>query len=110
MVSTPPVIHAVVALWWSDSVAPNTPIELTPPFAVYGGIYRYWEGVGSLGLTYGRPICDKQRLPDGSRCSIFEGGHILWCNGEAKAILFFATDLVTDERFPGFFGTIFVVR
>jgi len=62
----------------------STPIELTPPFAVYGGIYKFWDAAGGLESTYGRPICDEQGLPDGSRCSIFEGGHIHWYNGEAK--------------------------
>ena len=57
--------------------AKQMPLELTPPFAVYGAINAYWQNEqGGFEGKYGRPICDEQSLPDGGRCSIFEGGHI----------------------------------
>ena len=83
----------------------NTPIELTPPFAVYGGICGFWDAAGGLESTYGRPICDEQGLPDGSRCSIFEGGHIHWYNGEAMRYVSSLSShayLVSDKPLPRF--------
>jgi len=61
----------------------GTPLELTPPFAVYGIIFRFWRDAGSSTSKYGRPLCDEQALPDGGRCGIFEGGHIHIINGKA---------------------------
>ena len=63
----------------------NMPSELTPPYAVYGDIFHFWNNAGEFTSTYGRAICDEQSTIDGGRCSIFEGGHIHWLNGEARA-------------------------
>ena len=48
----------------------------TPPFVVYGKIYAKWIELGGLTGEYGRPLCDERDLPDGGRCTAFEGGHI----------------------------------
>ena len=63
---------------------PGTPLELTPPFVVIGGIWSFWKSAGEFSSTYGRPLCDEQITADGERCSIFEGGHI-HCNDEGLA-------------------------
>jgi hypothetical protein len=55
---------------------PGTPLELTPPFALYGPACKFWTDQDADNSKYGRPICDQQFLPDGGRCNIFEGGHI----------------------------------
>jgi len=64
--------------------SPPKVLELTPPFAVYGAIYEFWLSQGGWDSLYGRPICDEQSLPDGGRCSIFEGGHIHLYGGQAR--------------------------
>lgn len=59
------------------SKRPNTtPIELIPPFAVYGTICEFYKKERGIEGKYGRPLADEQDLGDGGRCSIFEGGHI----------------------------------
>jgi uncharacterized protein with LGFP repeats len=60
------------------------PLALVEPFAVYGVVCQVWEKAGGLEGALGRPLCDEQDLPDGGRCSVFEGGHIHMYNGEAK--------------------------
>jgi len=37
---------------------------------------RKWIELGGLTGEYGRPLCDERDLPDGGRCTAFEGGHI----------------------------------
>lgn len=64
--------------------SPPRALELTAPFAVYGTIYQYWWEQGGWLSLYKRQICDEQSLPDGGRCSIFEGGHIHLYNGKAS--------------------------
>jgi hypothetical protein len=46
------------------------------PFIVYGGIFTLWDKLGALKSGFGYPLADPQFLPDGSVCSVFEGGHI----------------------------------
>jgi hypothetical protein len=48
----------------------------TPPFLVYGKIWRFWNGLGGLRSGLGHPLADPQILEDGSLCCIFEGGHV----------------------------------
>lgn len=69
----------------SGSKGPNTiPIELIPPFAVYGTISEFYVKEGGVDGKYGRPLADEQDLGDGGRCSIFEGGHIHMYRGVAQ--------------------------
>jgi len=69
----------------SGSKGPNTtPIELIPPFAVYGTICEFYKKEGGIEGKYGRPLADEQDLGDGGRCSIFEGGHIHMYRGVAQ--------------------------
>lgn len=49
---------------------------MTIPFLVCGKIYHFWYSLGGLQSGFGHPIADPQALPDGSMCSIFQGGHI----------------------------------
>lgn len=60
------------------------PLALIEPFYVLNPINTVWEQAGAHNSKYGRPLCDEQDLPDGGRCSIFEGGHIHAYNGEAQ--------------------------
>ena len=53
------------------SIADNT-----PPSAVYGKIYAKCIELGGFRGGDGRPLCDERDLPDGGRCTVFEGGHI----------------------------------
>jgi hypothetical protein len=69
---------------------PGTPLELTPPFAVYGGPYSFWSDQGGSKSKFGRPICDQQALADGGRCNIFEGGHIHFYNGSSQEYVSFS--------------------
>jgi len=69
---------------WDQPTATSTPLELIPPFALYGVIYDFHKKEGGLAGKYGRPLCDEQDLGDGGRCSIFEGGHIHMYNGVAR--------------------------
>jgi hypothetical protein len=48
----------------------------TPPCLVYGNIYTTWKQLGALKSEYKYPLADPQVLPDGTICSIFEGGHL----------------------------------
>jgi hypothetical protein len=48
----------------------------SPPFLVYGDIFNLWKSLGEVNSPLGLPIADPQLLPDGSTCSIFEGGHV----------------------------------
>jgi hypothetical protein len=48
----------------------------TEPFLVYGDIYHHWKDMAGVNSGYGHPIADPQFLPDGTICSIFEGGHV----------------------------------
>ena len=47
----------------------------TEPFFLYGDIFQHWNDLGGVKSGYGHPIADPQFLPDGSICSIFQGGH-----------------------------------
>lgn len=67
-----------------SAMAYDKPLALVEPFAVYGEIHTVWDKAGCHRSKYGRPICDEQDLPDGGRCSIFEGGHIHLYNGQAQ--------------------------
>ena len=49
---------------------------VTEPFLIYGKIFNFWKDLGELMGGLGHPIADPQFLPDGSTCSIFEGGHV----------------------------------
>lgn len=71
-------------------------LALAEPFAVYGAILRLWEKEGGIKSKYGGPLCDERDLPDGGRCSVFEGGHIHCHNGEAKE---YSTIFTTSEFF-----------
>ena len=59
----------------------------TPPSAVYGKIFALWQLAGGVKSGWGRPLADEQDLPDGGRCSVFEGGHIHWVGGVAVPTL-----------------------
>jgi len=48
----------------------------SPPFVFFGQIFQLWNDFGGLNSGFGYPLADPQILPDGSICSIFEGGHI----------------------------------
>ncbi|KDQ06245.1 hypothetical protein BOTBODRAFT_39718 [Botryobasidium botryosum FD-172 SS1] len=58
-----------------STIDPN-PNSSIPPVVVYGLIHSVWEREGGADGKFGRPLTDEQDLPDGGRCSIFEGGHI----------------------------------
>jgi hypothetical protein len=48
----------------------------TPPFLVYGKIFKLWYDLGGVKSGLGHPLVDPQILKDGTVCNIFEGGHI----------------------------------
>jgi len=48
-----------------------------PIVCIYGPIWSFYEQVGEIAQSvFGRPLSDVRDLPDGSRCAVFEGGHI----------------------------------
>src|SRR5262249_25036410 len=58
----------------------------TPPFLIYGDVFKLWDNAGGVQSGYGHPIADPQFFNDGTICSIFEGGHIHKPMGGGAAI------------------------
>jgi hypothetical protein len=75
----------------------------SPPLLIYGKIYNLWRDLGGFNSGFGYPLCDPQILPDGSTCSIFEGGHIHQA-GTRDAEIFPASEC-TAENQPTPLGT-----
>jgi hypothetical protein len=48
----------------------------TPPILIYGKIYDLWKSLSEIKSGLGYPLVDPRFLPDGSICSVFEGGHV----------------------------------
>jgi hypothetical protein len=48
----------------------------SPPILVYGKNYDLWNDLGGITSGLGYPLVDPRFLPDGSVCSVFEGGHV----------------------------------
>jgi hypothetical protein len=48
-----------------------------PIVCVYGPIFKFYDMLGgAANSALGRPLSDVRDLPDGSRCAVFEGGHL----------------------------------
>jgi hypothetical protein len=58
----------------------------TPPFLVVGNVYTTWKKLGALKSNYKYPLADPQFLPDGTICSVFEGGHLHLPLGAKEAV------------------------
>ena len=92
LVFSDPTNHSLVKILGEASGLSDNPVQgqtfkfangalvsygpVAAPFLVYGDIYRYWDSLAGLNSGFGYPIVDPQFLPDGTICSIFEGGHI----------------------------------